>query len=195
MGITIAVGAALGAGSYYKGDSLVLAVSGAKEVDATSAPQLMNVIQELSIAANVPMPKVYVIDDTAPNAFATGRDPQARVGRDHDRPAPEARPRGAPGRDGPRAVPRPQLRHPVRADRRRPRRVDRAAGRLLPPLHVLGRRAPVAQRPRRRRRAACRRSCSSSPSSSPSSLRSFRGSSSSRSTASASTSPTHRRWG
>ena len=76
MGITLAVGAALGAGSYYKGDSLVLAVSGAKEVDATSAPQLMNVIQELSIAANVPMPKVYVIDDTAPNAFATGRDPE-----------------------------------------------------------------------------------------------------------------------
>ena len=76
MGITLAVGAALGAGSFYKGDSLVLAVSGAKEVDATSAPRLMNVIQELSIAANVPMPKVYVIDDTAPNAFATGRDPQ-----------------------------------------------------------------------------------------------------------------------
>jgi heat shock protein HtpX len=76
MGITLTVGAALGAGSYYKGDSLVLAVSGAKEVDATSAPQLMNVIQELSIAANVPMPKVYVIDDTAPNAFATGRDPE-----------------------------------------------------------------------------------------------------------------------
>jgi len=75
MGITLAVGAALGAGSFYKGDSLVLAVSGAKEVDATSAPQLMNVIQELAIAANIPMPKVYIIDDTAPNAFATGRDP------------------------------------------------------------------------------------------------------------------------
>ena len=76
MGITLAVGAAIGAASYFKGDSLVLAVSGAREVDATSAPQLMNVIQELAIAANTPMPKVYVIDDTAPNAFATGRDPQ-----------------------------------------------------------------------------------------------------------------------
>ena len=75
MAITLGVGAAIGAASYFKGDSLVLAVSGAREVDATSAPQLMNVIQELSIAANVPMPKVYVIDDTAPNAFATGRDP------------------------------------------------------------------------------------------------------------------------
>ena len=40
------------------------------------APQLINVVQELAIAANVPMPKVYLIDDTAPNAFATGRDPQ-----------------------------------------------------------------------------------------------------------------------
>jgi heat shock protein HtpX len=64
------------AGSYFAGDQLVLAASGAKPVDATSAPQLMNIVQEMSIAAGVPMPKVYVIDDTAPNAFATGRDPQ-----------------------------------------------------------------------------------------------------------------------
>jgi heat shock protein HtpX len=54
----------------------VLAASGAKEVDDVGAPQLMNVVQELAIAANVPMPKVYIIDDTAPNAFATGRDPE-----------------------------------------------------------------------------------------------------------------------
>src|SRR5215203_361281 len=46
------------------------------EVTAESAPQLMNVVQEMAIAANVPMPKVYLIDDTAPNAFATGRDPK-----------------------------------------------------------------------------------------------------------------------
>src|SRR5262249_15231140 len=45
------------------------------EVNETEAPQLMNVVREMAIAANVPMPKVYVIDDTAPNAFATGRDP------------------------------------------------------------------------------------------------------------------------
>src|SRR5688572_12495499 len=76
MGIALGVGVVIALGSYFGGDSLVLSVSGAKEVDPTSAPQLMNVIQELSIAANVPMPKVYVIDDTAPNAFATGRDPK-----------------------------------------------------------------------------------------------------------------------
>ena len=51
-------------------------MSAAHEVDADAAPQLMNVVQEMAIAANVPMPRVYVIDDTAPNAFATGRDPQ-----------------------------------------------------------------------------------------------------------------------
>jgi heat shock protein HtpX len=62
--------------SYFAGDSLVLATSGAKEVGPNDLPQLHNVVQEMAIAANVPMPKVYLIDDTAPNAFATGRDPQ-----------------------------------------------------------------------------------------------------------------------
>src|SRR3954469_21404585 len=72
----LVLGALLSVGSYFGGDSLVLSVSGAKEVDETSAPQLLNVVREMAIAANVPMPKVYVIDDTAPNAFATGRDPK-----------------------------------------------------------------------------------------------------------------------
>ena len=76
MVIAVIIGGLLAVGSYYGGDSLVLSVSGAHEVSATDAPQLMNVIQEMAIAANVPMPKVYVIDDSAPNAFATGRDPQ-----------------------------------------------------------------------------------------------------------------------
>ena len=74
--IALAVGGALAIGSYFAGDALVLRVSGAKEVDAATAPQLMNVVQELAIAANIPVPKVYTIDDTAPNAFATGRDPK-----------------------------------------------------------------------------------------------------------------------
>src|SRR4051794_8426252 len=62
--------------SYFSGDSLVLSASGAREVFEANAPQLMNVVQELAIAANIPMPRVYIIDDTAPNAFATGRSPQ-----------------------------------------------------------------------------------------------------------------------
>ena len=65
----------LSVGSYFAGDQLVLATSGAREVSQQSAPQLMNVVQEMALAAGVPMPKVYIIDDTAPNAFATGRDP------------------------------------------------------------------------------------------------------------------------
>jgi len=80
-GVAITAGAALlgtlvGVGTYFAGDSLVLTVSGAREVDEAAAPQLLNVVRELAIAANVPMPQVYVIDDTAPNAFATGRDPK-----------------------------------------------------------------------------------------------------------------------
>jgi len=72
--------AALGAGmsllSYMDGDRLVLAASKAREVDETSAPQLANVVRELTLAAGIPMPRVYVIEDSAPNAFATGRDPK-----------------------------------------------------------------------------------------------------------------------
>lgn len=72
----VVIGAIASAASYFAGDKLVLAASGAKPVDETSAPQLLNIVREMAIAANVPMPKVYLIDDTAPNAFATGRDPQ-----------------------------------------------------------------------------------------------------------------------
>ena len=75
-GLALAVGSISGIATYFAGDKLVLAVSGAREIDATAAPQLMNVVQELAIAANIPMPRTYIIDDTAPNAFATGRDPQ-----------------------------------------------------------------------------------------------------------------------
>ncbi len=66
----------LTAGSYFGGDSLVLSTSRAHEVTAQQAPQLFDVVQEMAIAGNVPMPRVYIIDDSAPNAFATGRDPK-----------------------------------------------------------------------------------------------------------------------
>jgi heat shock protein HtpX len=66
----------LSVGSYFGGDKLVLATSGAKEVTQANAPQLLNVVREMSLAGGTPMPKVYIIEDTAPNAFATGRDPK-----------------------------------------------------------------------------------------------------------------------
>lgn len=62
--------------AYYSGDRAVLAMSKARRIQKEDYPQLVNVIEELSIAGGLPMPAVYVIDDTAPNAFATGRDPE-----------------------------------------------------------------------------------------------------------------------
>ena len=62
--------------AYYGGDSLVLGVSGAQPIQQSDDPELFNVVEEMSIAAGVPMPKVYLIHDNALNAFATGRDPQ-----------------------------------------------------------------------------------------------------------------------
>jgi heat shock protein HtpX len=75
-GIAVVIGLLMALGSYFAGDQLVLATSGAKPVDEAAAPQLMNVVREMAIAANIPMPKVYLIEDSAPNAFATGRDPK-----------------------------------------------------------------------------------------------------------------------
>ena len=51
-------------------------MSGAKEVDRRGRAAVVNVVQEMAIAANIPPPRVYLIEDTAPNAFATGRDPK-----------------------------------------------------------------------------------------------------------------------
>ena len=62
--------------SYFSGDKVVLGVSKARPVTAEQQPQLINVVTEMALAAAIPMPAVYLIDDTAPNAFATGRDPK-----------------------------------------------------------------------------------------------------------------------
>jgi len=62
--------------SYYNSDSLVLSISGAREVKPDEYPFLWNSVEGLAIAAGIPKPKLYVIDDTAPNAFATGRSPE-----------------------------------------------------------------------------------------------------------------------
>ncbi len=62
-------------GSYYGSDKLVLTMTGAKLINREDAPELFNVIEEVVIASGLPMPKVAIVEDTAPNAFATGRDP------------------------------------------------------------------------------------------------------------------------
>ncbi len=61
---------------YFTGDQVVLAASKARETTEAETPQLVNVVRELTLAGGLPMPRVYLIDDTALNAFATGRDPQ-----------------------------------------------------------------------------------------------------------------------
>jgi heat shock protein HtpX len=62
--------------SYYASSSVALAVSGAHEVTKDEEPELCRIVENLSIGSGLPMPKVYVIEDSAPNAFATGRDPK-----------------------------------------------------------------------------------------------------------------------
>ncbi len=65
--------------SYYYSDKITLAMSHAKEVDKKSNAQLYSIIENLAITAGLPMPKLYLIEDTAINAFATGRDPKHAV--------------------------------------------------------------------------------------------------------------------
>ena len=66
----------LSLGSYFAGDRIVLASTGAREVTAEQEPRLHNIVEGIAIAAGIPKPRVYVVPEQAPNAFATGRDPQ-----------------------------------------------------------------------------------------------------------------------
>ncbi len=76
VGAAVVIAVIAGLSSYFGGDRMILAVSRAKQIEKKDHPQLFNVVDELSIAAGIPMPKIYIIDDSAPNAFATGRDPE-----------------------------------------------------------------------------------------------------------------------
>ena len=78
QGMMIALVVALGMNffSYWFSDKLVLKMYNAQEVDATSAPQFHRMVRELAERAQLPMPRVYLIQEDAPNAFATGRNPQ-----------------------------------------------------------------------------------------------------------------------
>lgn len=65
--------------SYYFSDSITLGLSGAKEITRQSSPELFKIVENLTIAAGLPLPKIYIIEDSAINAFATGRDPKHAV--------------------------------------------------------------------------------------------------------------------
>ena len=77
-GMLLALGFALlmNVGAYWFSDKLVLRMYNAQQVDGSTAPELYNMVQELADKAGLPMPRVYIIDDQAPNAFATGRNPE-----------------------------------------------------------------------------------------------------------------------
>jgi heat shock protein HtpX len=74
FGLGLAV--ALSAGSYFYGDRIVLASTRAREVKPEQEPRLHNIVEGLAIAAGIPKPRVFVVPEQAPNAYATGRDPE-----------------------------------------------------------------------------------------------------------------------
>lgn len=76
MLIALLFGGAMNVFAYWFSDKMVLRMYNAQEVDATSAPMLYNMVRELAQRAELPMPRVYLIDEAQPNAFATGRNPE-----------------------------------------------------------------------------------------------------------------------
>lgn len=77
-GMLIALVVAIGTNvfAYWNSDKMVLRMYGAQEADARSAPELYGLVEQLAARAKLPMPRVFIIDNPQPNAFATGRDPQ-----------------------------------------------------------------------------------------------------------------------
>lgn len=63
-------------GSYWFSDKVVIKMTGARQIQKADAPDYYNIVENLAITAGLPMPKVYIVDDASPNAFATGRDPK-----------------------------------------------------------------------------------------------------------------------
>ncbi|WP_066040453.1 M48 family metalloprotease [Herbiconiux solani] len=77
--ITVVVALGYALIQYFAASGQALAMSGAREIQKRDNPRLWRVVENLSITTGTPMPKVYIIDDPAPNAFATGRDPQHAI--------------------------------------------------------------------------------------------------------------------
>ncbi|MEK9171309.1 MAG: M48 family metalloprotease, partial [Patescibacteria group bacterium] len=79
VGVALIISGLMSFTGYWFSDKIVLGISGARPADRKKDFLFYTVAENMSLAAQVPMPKLYVIDDTAPNAFATGRDPQHAV--------------------------------------------------------------------------------------------------------------------
>lgn len=76
MTVMLVIGVVMNFFTYWNSDKMVLAHYNAKQVDRNSAPRLYGIVERLAKKAQIPMPKVYIIDSPVPNAFATGRDPE-----------------------------------------------------------------------------------------------------------------------
>ena len=76
MLLALVFGGAMNVFSYWFSDKMVLKMYNAQEVDETSAPQFYGMVRELAQRAGLPMPRVYLINEEQPNAFATGRNPE-----------------------------------------------------------------------------------------------------------------------
>lgn len=79
VGIALVISGLMSFASYYYSDKIILGMSKAKQIQKNDNPELFRTVENLCIGAGIPMPKVYIIDDSAPNAFATGRDPKHAV--------------------------------------------------------------------------------------------------------------------
>lgn len=78
-GIGLIIAGLMAFASYYHSDKMILGMSGAKQIQKKDNPQLFRIVENLCIGAGIPLPKIYIIDDSAPNAFATGRDPKHSI--------------------------------------------------------------------------------------------------------------------
>lgn len=78
-GLSLIIAGAMSIGSFYYSDKLVIATSGAKQIKKEDYPKFYRTVENLAIGAGLPLPKIYVIEDRSPNAFATGRDPKHAV--------------------------------------------------------------------------------------------------------------------
>ncbi len=76
MGIAFLFAAGTNLFAYWNSDKMLLSMYGAREVSETTAPELVHLVRQLSGQAGLPMPKVYIVDNDQPNAFATGRNPE-----------------------------------------------------------------------------------------------------------------------
>ena len=76
MAVALVIALAMNVFSYWNSDKLVLKMYGAREVDARVAPSLYGIVEQLAHRAGLPMPRVYIIENPQPNAFATGRNPE-----------------------------------------------------------------------------------------------------------------------